>query len=76
LPADPQASAADFAVGNAAQVPAEQLADGGEHLFHRVEADAADQMDVQGAFRIAHRIGPLRDMEQKGCRKLLTGQPA
>ena len=45
LPADPQFAAADFAVGNAAQMRAEHFADGCENLIDRVEADAADQMN-------------------------------
>ena len=45
LPADPQFAAADFAVGNAAQMRSEHFADGCENLIDRVEADAADQMN-------------------------------
>ena len=46
LPADPQSAAADLAVGNAAQIRAEQFSDGAENLIDSVEADTADQMNV------------------------------
>ncbi len=62
LPADPQAASADLAVGNAAQIRPEQLADGGKNLIHRVEADAADQMNVHCAarFRICRHSAASR----------------
>src|SRR5262249_56088392 len=45
LPADPQPPSARLAVGHAFQSPPEQRSHRAENLRHRVEADAADEMN-------------------------------
>src|SRR5262249_49975790 len=46
LPADPKLAPADLAIGHATHIRAEHFTDGVKDLVHRVEADAADQMDA------------------------------
>jgi len=46
LPADPQPPAADLAVGDALEPPAETATDRAEYFLDAAQADAADQMDA------------------------------
>ena len=57
MPADPQPAAADFAVGNAAQIRPEQFSDGAENFVYGVETDAADQMNVHCGYSAACNDG-------------------
>ena len=59
LPANPKLASADLAIGDAAQMRAEQLSDGAKNLFHRVETDASDEMNRLGRLHLAHAILPI-----------------
>jgi hypothetical protein len=61
LKACPQPAAADLAVGNAPQPPAELPADGAENLVHAVETDAAHEMSAVG--KICHLPRSLSRLE-------------